>query len=91
MPKAGIGREYQSMKTVLVTGVTGFVGSALAAGFIKNGIKVVAISRNDNSGWRTLKAIEEANLVFFVTDYSSGILPFDFELSSVLRKTKIKK
>ncbi|NRA66867.1 MAG: SDR family oxidoreductase [Pseudobacteriovorax sp.] len=48
------------MKTVLVTGVTGFVGSALAAGFIKNGIKVVAISRNDNSGWRTLKAIEEA-------------------------------
>ena len=37
---------------------------------------------------QTLKAIEEADLVFFVTDYSSGILPYDFELSSILRKTK---
>ena len=37
---------------------------------------------------QTLKAIDEADLVFFVTDYSSGILPYDFELSSILRKTK---
>ena len=37
---------------------------------------------------QTLKAIVEADLVFFVTDYSSGILPYDFELSSILRKTK---
>ena len=37
---------------------------------------------------QTLKAIKEADLVFFVTDYSSGILPYDFELSSILRKTK---
>lgn len=37
---------------------------------------------------QTLKAIEDADLVFFVTDYSSGILPYDFELSSILRKTK---
>ena len=37
---------------------------------------------------QTLKAIQEADLVFFVTDYSSGILPYDFELSSILRKTK---
>ena len=37
---------------------------------------------------QTFKAVEEADLVFFVTDYSSGILPYDFELSSVLRKTK---
>ncbi len=37
---------------------------------------------------QTLKAIEEADLVFFVTDFSSGILPYDFELSSILRKTK---
>ena len=37
---------------------------------------------------QTLKAIEEADLVFFVTDYTSGVLPYDFELSSILRKTK---
>jgi len=37
---------------------------------------------------QTLKAVEDADLIFFVTDYSSGILPYDFELSSILRKTK---
>ncbi len=37
---------------------------------------------------QTLKAVEDADLVFFVTDYASGILPYDFELSSILRKTK---
>ncbi len=37
---------------------------------------------------QTLKAIEQSDLVFFVTDYSSGILPYDFELSSILRKEK---
>ena len=39
---------------------------------------------------QTLKAVADADLVFFVTDYSSGILPYDFELSSILRKTKKK-
>ena len=39
---------------------------------------------------QTFKAVEEADLVFFVTDYSSGILPYDFELSSILRKIKVK-
>ena len=42
----------------------------------------------DNFTIQTLKAVEDADLVFFVTDYSSGILPYDFELSSILRKTK---
>ena len=37
---------------------------------------------------QTLKAVEDADLVFFVTDFSTGILPHDFELSSILRKTK---
>ena len=37
---------------------------------------------------QTLKAVEDADLIFFVTDFSSGILPYDFELSSVLRKAK---
>ena len=44
----------------------------------------------DNFTIQTFKAIKDADLVFFVTDYSSGILPHDFELSSILRKTKKK-
>ncbi len=39
---------------------------------------------------QTLKAVEDADLIFFVTDYSSGILPHDFELSSILRKKQKK-
>ncbi len=46
------------------------------------------IIEKDNSTVQTLKAIEHADIVFFVTDYSSGILPYDFELSSLLRKAK---
>ena len=51
------------------------------------GILDKAIHKNEFTV-QTLKAIEDADLVFFVTDYSSGILPYDFELSSILRKTK---
>ena len=53
------------------------------------GILDKEIKRN-NFTIQTLKAVTDADLVFFVTDYSSGILPYDFELSSVLRKTKKK-
>ena len=53
------------------------------------GILDKAINRDDIT-IQTLKAVEDADLVFFVTDYSSGILPYDFELSSILRKTKKK-
>ncbi len=51
------------------------------------GILDEAINRDDLT-FQTLKAVEDADLVFFVTDYSTGILPYDFELSSILRKTK---
>ena len=51
------------------------------------GIIDESLNKNDFTV-QTLKAIQEADLVFFVTDYSSGILPYDFELSSILRKTK---
>ena len=51
------------------------------------GILDEAITRDDFT-IQTLKAVEDADLVFFVTDYSSGILPYDYELSSILRKTK---
>ena len=45
---------------------------------------------SDDFTIQTLKAVEEADIIFFVTDYSSGILPYDFELSSILRKAKKK-
>jgi GTP-binding protein len=51
------------------------------------GIIDKALNKNEFTV-QTLKAIEEADLVFFVTDYASGILPYDFELSSILRKMK---
>ena len=43
---------------------------------------------SDDFNIQTLKAVEDADLVFFVTDFSSGILPYDYELSSILRKTR---
>ena len=40
-------KKYWSGKTVLVTGVTGFVGSSLAQGLDKAGAKIVAIIRDE--------------------------------------------
>lgn len=48
------------MNKVLLTGATGFVGSALAAGFLAREIAVVALSRNDPGGARTRRAVMEA-------------------------------
>lgn len=45
---------------VLLTGATGFVGSALAAGFLAQSIPVLVLSRNDPGGVRTATAILEA-------------------------------
>ena len=48
------------MDTVLITGATGFVGSAIAANLLANSFSVIALSRNDPRGDRTLAAIAEA-------------------------------
>ena len=45
---------------VLLTGATGFVGSALAAGFLAKSIPVLVLSRNDPGGVRTATPILEA-------------------------------
>src|SRR5580765_1316911 len=45
---------------VLLTGATGFVGSALATGFLAQSIPVLVLSRNDPDGARTTTAILEA-------------------------------
>ncbi|MBC8006657.1 MAG: SDR family oxidoreductase [Prolixibacteraceae bacterium] len=48
------------MNKVLLTGATGFVGSALAANFLARSIPVVVLSRNDPDGERTENAILDA-------------------------------
>ena len=48
------------MSTVLITGATGFLGSSLAAAWLAQGGKVLALSRNDPDGSRTQGAIREA-------------------------------
>ncbi|RZT38613.1 SDR family oxidoreductase [Cupriavidus agavae] len=47
-------------KNLLITGVTGFVGSVLAATFLSRGISVVALSRRDPDGERTRSAVAAA-------------------------------
>ena len=46
--------------SILITGATGFVGSALAARFLADGQSLLCLSRNDESGERTRSAIQGA-------------------------------
>ncbi len=48
------------MKTVLITGATGFVGSSLAANLLARSVQVIALVRNDPKGERTRAAIRSA-------------------------------
>ncbi|WP_346838618.1 SDR family oxidoreductase [Microbulbifer sp. SAOS-129_SWC] len=48
------------MHQILITGATGFVGSALAANLLARGAGVTAVSRNDPDGVRTLNAVLSA-------------------------------
>jgi nucleoside-diphosphate-sugar epimerase len=48
------------MNKILVTGATGFVGSALVANLLAEDNRVVALSRNDPTGQRTRTAVEKA-------------------------------
>lgn len=57
------------MIKVLVTGATGFMGSALAASFLARSIPVVALSRNDPDGARSVAAIREAARGFGMTSF----------------------
>lgn len=45
------------METILLTGATGFVGSALAANFLAESANVIALVRNDADGERTRTAV----------------------------------
>ncbi len=48
------------MKTILITGATGFVGSALTANLLARSVQVIALVRNDPNGERTRAAIRSA-------------------------------
>lgn len=55
------------MKTILMTGVTGFLGASLAARLLHSGWRVIALSRRDADGARTKASIEEALAGFNMT------------------------
>ncbi|MGK9171462.1 SDR family oxidoreductase [Inquilinus limosus] len=48
------------MDTILITGATGFIGSAVAAALLARGNSIVSISRNDPDGSRTRNSILDA-------------------------------
>lgn len=50
------------MKKYILTGTTGFLGSALACELLSQGHVVISLSRNDETGEKTLKAIYEASM-----------------------------
>jgi nucleoside-diphosphate-sugar epimerase len=73
---------------VLLTGVTGFVGSTLAAVMLRDGYQIIALSRQDPEGQRTKAKIKESYQGFFPEDASESIesllqnvdvLPYDYD------------
>ena len=62
-----------------ITGVTGFVGSAIACQLLKSGHSILAVSRNDKSGERSISSIKDAWLGF---EYSEQ--DFDESLIEVI-------
>jgi nucleoside-diphosphate-sugar epimerase len=72
---------------ILLTGVTGFVGSTLAAVMLRGGHCIIALSRNDPDGQRTKAKIRESYQGFFPGDSVESletllqnveVLPYDY-------------
>ena len=59
-------RSDLNSKSILLTGATGFLGSALAAAFLVRGSRVIALSRNDPHGLRTARAVTDAAAGFAI-------------------------
>ncbi len=77
-----------------MSGVTGFIGSSLAASFLRQGKGVVAMVRNDPEGRRTREAIEKAARIEWADvtiDYSTllHVVPFDIEMLSVADRERV--
>src|SRR6185369_13813371 len=56
----GRGSRVKSVKSILITGVTGYVGGALAARLLARGHAVVALARNDADGERSRRSVRRA-------------------------------
>ncbi len=76
-------KEFGLHKVILMTGVTGFIGSYLAASFLRKGNHVIALTRGDEAGTRTIDAI---NTALHQDEYGTEldfeqrllVLPYDF-------------
>ena len=62
------------MRTILITGATGFLGSSAAFSFLQAGRQVVAISRRDRDGDRTRSAVRKAAAAFGYEGDASELL-----------------
>lgn len=74
---------------ILLTGVTGFVGSTLAAVMLRQGYSIIALSRKDPEGQRTKAKIKESYQGFFPEDSNEvleallqnvEVLPYDYDV-----------
>ena len=77
------------MDTLILTGVTGFVGSALAVEALKDGDRVIALSRNDDNCERTLSAVREASEGYGVdvdTSHLFVLVPNDAKLKEKIQE-----
>ena len=63
----------------IVTGVTGFVGSALVAQALSQGIPVAALSRDDGDGQRTREAVRRAVQGMELTDRTDLLKVYSFD------------
>lgn len=73
------GFKEMNSGAVLVTGATGFVGSALVANLLAHDKRVIAISRNDPEGDRTRAAVRDA-----AAGFSRQLTPDQWERLDVL-------
>lgn len=65
------------MKKYIITGTTGFLGSAICAELLKEECEIISLTRNDESGEKTLKAIYDACMGYDVSFDASAIKVVD--------------
>lgn len=76
------------MSKFIITGTTGFLGSAIACDLINQGHEVIALSRNDKKGDKTLKTIYEACMGYGYSFDASKIKVFDLYSDNLLSELK---
>ncbi|MCX7738950.1 MAG: NAD(P)-dependent oxidoreductase [Hydrogenothermaceae bacterium] len=72
-------KEFVKVKTILITGITGFLGSYLAYRFLDRGYKVVGLKRSFSNIWR-------------ISDISGEIVLYDIDkadLTLIFKENKV--